>query len=92
VSGTEAGQLGLATRVTAQPLEDALALARDIAGKSPDAVQGAKSLLNLAGEAPLSDGLAAEQRVIRALIASANQIEAVTAFFEKRDPVFTDPT
>jgi len=92
VSGTEAAQLGLATRVTDQPLDDALAFAREIAGKSPHAVQGAKSLLNQAGEVPLSDGLAAEQRVIRSLIASPNQVEAVTAFFEKRDPVFADPT
>jgi enoyl-CoA hydratase/carnithine racemase len=92
VSGTEAGQLGLATRVTEQPLDDALALAREIAAKSPHAVQGAKSLLNLAGEASLTDGLAAEQQVIRSLIASPNQIEAVTAYFEKRDPVFADPT
>jgi enoyl-CoA hydratase/carnithine racemase len=92
VSGEEAGRLGLATRVTERPLEDALALARDIAGRSPHAVQGSKALLNLAGEVPLSEGLAAEQRVIRSLIASANQVEAVSAFFEKRDPHFADPT
>ena len=37
VTGEEAARLGLATRVAADPLADALALARDIATKSPDA-------------------------------------------------------
>jgi enoyl-CoA hydratase/carnithine racemase len=91
VSGEEAGRLGLATRVTDTPLEDALALAREIAARSPDAVQSAKALLNLAGEADLTVGLAAEQRAIRRLIGSPNQAEAVKAYFEKRPPVFADP-
>jgi hypothetical protein len=41
---------------------------------------------------PLAEGFAAEQREIRALIASANQIEAVNAFFAKRSPEFVDPS
>jgi hypothetical protein len=32
-----------------------------------------------------------ERRTIGALIGSPNQIEAVTAYFEKRAAVFTDP-
>ncbi len=39
VSGEEAGRIGLATRVTQTPLDDALALAREIAAKSPHAVR-----------------------------------------------------
>src|SRR3954454_23783343 len=46
VSGEEALSLGLATKVSATPLEDAMALAEQIAGKSPDAIAGAKKLLN----------------------------------------------
>jgi len=44
-SGTEAGQLGIATHVTETPRDAALALAAEIAGRSPDAVRGAKAYL-----------------------------------------------
>jgi class 3 adenylate cyclase len=37
--------------------------AEDIANKSPDAVSGAKYLLNIAGTCDLAEGFAAEQRV-----------------------------
>lgn len=91
VSGLEAHQLGLATRVSDEPREDALALAYEIAAKSPQAVRGAKELLDLAGHVSLEEGFAAEQRVIRSLIGSPNQVEAVTAYFEKRPPSYVDP-
>jgi enoyl-CoA hydratase/carnithine racemase len=93
VSGEEAVRIGLATRVAADPREEALALARELAAKSPHAVRGAKELIDLgASGAPLDEGFAAEARTIGALIGSPNQVEAVTAFFEKRAGVFTDPT
>ena len=49
VTGTEAVEIGLATRVSEHPLDDALSLAQEIAGKNPNAIRGAKSLLNMAG-------------------------------------------
>lgn len=91
VSGTEAVSLGLATKVCEDPRTEALALARQIANSNPDAVQGAKALLNQAGLISLAEGFAAEERLIRRLIGSPNQVEAVKAFFEKRPAVFTDP-
>jgi enoyl-CoA hydratase/carnithine racemase len=90
VSGTEAKELGLATHVSENPREDALELAREIASKNPYAIRGAKRLLNMAGQAPLADGLKAEERTMGSLIGSPNNIEAVTAYFEKRDPKFAD--
>jgi len=39
----------------------------------------------------LETGFAAEQKEIGALIGSPNQVESVTAEFEKRPPRFTDP-
>jgi enoyl-CoA hydratase/carnithine racemase len=90
IDGHEALRLGVATRVSETPLVDALALAHEIASKSPRAVRGAKALLNMAGDVSLADGFKAEERTIRSLIGSANQIEAVKAYFEKRDPVFED--
>ncbi len=51
VSGIEAMDLGLATRLSDAPREDALALAHEIAGRSPEAVRGTKALFNrLLGE------------------------------------------
>jgi enoyl-CoA hydratase/carnithine racemase len=90
VDGEEAVRIGLATRVSETPLDDALALAHEIAGKSPNAVRGAKALLNLAGTVSLADGFLAEERTIGALIGTPNQVEAVTAYFEKREPRFVD--
>jgi enoyl-CoA hydratase/carnithine racemase len=91
VSGTEAVALGLATRVSDDPLAEALALAQSIAARSPDAIRGAKRLLNLAGRVPVEEGFAAEQQEIGAIIGRPNQVEAITAEFEKRPARFTDP-
>ena len=90
VDGAEAVRVGLATRVSDTPLEDSLTLAHEIAGKSPHAVRGAKALLNMAGTVSLEDGFKAEERTIGSLIGTPNQIEAVKAYFEKRDPRFVD--
>jgi enoyl-CoA hydratase/carnithine racemase len=91
VSGQEAARIGLATRSSDTPLDDALALAREIATKSPHAIRGIKSLVEQAGRVPLAQQYADEREVIRSLIGSPNQVEAVTAYFEKRDPSFADP-
>src|SRR3954454_18887474 len=90
VSGEEAVRLGMATRVSPTPREDALALAREIASKSPDAIAGAKKLLNMAGQASVAEGFAAEATIQGAIIGSPNQTEAVAASFESREAVFVD--
>lgn len=90
-SGEEAAQLGLATRVSADPHTDALALAREIAGKSPHAIRGGKRLLNLAqADASVEAIFLEETREQVALIGSPNQVEAVMANMEKRAPDFAD--
>ncbi len=91
VTGTEAVALGLATRVSDDPLADALAMAQEIAGKSPHAIRAGKRLFNEASKRSTADGFAEERREIGQLIGSPNQKEQITAFFEKRDPVFADP-
>ena len=90
VSGEEAVQIGLATKVSDTPLDDALAMAREIAGKSPTAVRGAKKLLNASPYRGVAEQFADERATIGSLIGSKNQVEAVMAYFEKRDPVFPD--
>ena len=91
ISGVEARDLGLVTRVVDAPREAALATAREIAGKSPDAVRASKKLLNASGLLSLEDGLALEAEHQRRLLGSPNQLEAVMANFEKRPPDFRDP-
>jgi enoyl-CoA hydratase/carnithine racemase len=91
VSGTEAVQLGLATRVSDHPREDALAMASEIAGKSPDAIRAAKQLLNQAGLTSLEEGLRLEESLQRGLIGKPNQLEAVQANLQKRAADFSDP-
>ncbi len=91
VEGTEAVRLGLATRLADDPRAEAMALAREIAGRSPHAIRAAKRLLRAAPGLAEADGFALERREIGALIGSQNQVEAVQAYFEERDPDFTDP-
>lgn len=91
VSGSEAAALGLATHVSDTPREAALELAREIAAKSPSAIRSGKQLLDAAGLLDLEAGLLLEERLQAALFGKPNQIEAVRANLEKRDPNFTDP-
>ncbi|MBI2526074.1 MAG: crotonase/enoyl-CoA hydratase family protein [Candidatus Rokubacteria bacterium] len=91
VSGREAVALGLATHVSDDPRGAALALAREIATRSPDAVRAAKRLLDRAGLVTVEEGLRLEESLQLSLIRSPNQIEAVRANIEKRPPRFVDP-
>lgn len=92
VSGAEAVELGLGTRLADDPRTHALEMAHDIASKSPDAIRAAKRLFNDAPKLSRADGFAAERTEISELIGSPNQVEQITAFFEKRQPTFADPT
>ena len=89
-NGEEAVAMGLATRVCADPRADALVLAREIASKNPDAIRGGKRLLNMIGDADQHAILLAESQEQGALIGSANQVEAVMANMQKREPQFAD--
>ena len=88
VSGSEAVQLGLATRTSETPLESAHALAREIAGKSPDAIRAGKRLLDQAWQVSTAEGLRLEEEMQVSLMGSPNQVEAVQANMEKRAPKF----
>ena len=82
--------LGLATRVSDNPLEDARALAAVIASRSPDAIRAGKRLLNAASPVDAEAVLMSESREQQRLIGSPNQREAALAGLEKRDPRFVD--
>jgi len=89
-SGSEAGQIGLATRVCADPRAEALALAHEIAARSPKAMRAAKRLLDLAADADAKTILLAESREQAALIGSTEQAEAVRARLAGRRGDFAD--
>ena len=91
VSGEMAVRLGLGTELSDEPLQDALALARTIAGRSPDAIRAAKRLLNGSVRVPVPEGLANEFKESAALMGTPNQIESVVAKLQKRTPNFADP-
>ena len=91
VQAEEAVALGLATRICADPLAEARALAQNIAQRSPNAIRAAKRLLNQASRV-LDDGAAAllmaESQEQNKLLGSAQQVETVKANLEKRLPVY----
>jgi enoyl-CoA hydratase/carnithine racemase len=89
-SGTEAFELGVATRLSNDPFHDALALAAEISQRSPDAIRGAKQLLNRIANVGAAEQFAEERRAIGQLIGSPNQVEAVMAHFGKRPASFTE--
>lgn len=90
VGAEEAARLGLVTEVYEDPLAEAFALAKEIAGKSPHAVRSAKKLLNEAWHGKERDGLVLETELVMPLIASPNQVEAIQANFDNRKPEFKD--
>lgn len=83
----EALSLGLVTRLAADPLSAARAMATDLAARSPQAVQGAKRLIEAAYDTP--EALALEARLQAEIIGSPNQIEAVMAAMQNRTPKFS---
>jgi enoyl-CoA hydratase/carnithine racemase len=90
LSGEDAKELGLVTHVSVDPLTHAMDLAREIAGKNPDAIRAGKQLLDTSWHADERTGLELESALQTALIGSPNQKEAVLANFEKRAPVFVN--
>src|ERR1700731_48535 len=88
-SAQEALSYGLATQICDDPRTVALAIAREIAGKSPDAIRAAKRMLNKLSVDP-GPALLAESVEQQKLLGSASQLEAVRANIEKRAPRFAD--
>lgn len=90
-SAEEAIAYGFATRLEADPRAAALATAHEIAALSPHAIRAAKRLLNQAVSCGVEEGLSTETTEQKALLGSANQMEAVRANLEKRVPNWSNP-
>jgi enoyl-CoA hydratase/carnithine racemase len=91
VSGTEAHALGLVTHVVDDPLQDAQALAAEIATRSPDAVRGMKRLFDESWTGSTERTLRLEADIQLGLIGTPNQLAAVTAGMAKLPAEFVDP-
>jgi enoyl-CoA hydratase len=91
ITAREAEATGLVALVTQDEVvvADALALAAEMAEKSPIALRLAKEAVNAAYEMSLTDALAHERRLFYLLFASEDQKEGMAAFLEKRSPDFT---
>ena len=89
-NGREAQAMGFATHVSETPLDDAMALAKIIASKNPDAMKGAKRLFNLMPDATDAELLQAESDEQAKVIRTPNQMEAVFAEMQKRKPAFVE--
>ncbi len=87
-SGEEALRYGFATRLADDPHAEAMALAREIAGRNPDAVKGAKRMYNEYSH-DADQLLMAESIEQAAVIRTPNQVEAVRANMERRAPSFS---
>ena len=88
MDAAEAERSGLVARVVPPKklMEEALTVARTIAGFSRPAVLMAKEAVNRSYETTLSEGIRFERRVFHSTFATADQKEGMTAFSEKRKP------
>ncbi|MEH6588074.1 MAG: crotonase/enoyl-CoA hydratase family protein [Halioglobus sp.] len=84
VEAQEALALGLVTRLEEDPVNAALAMARDIAGRSPDAITYGKYLLDHGWHGNDMDGLRLEEKLQGRILAKPNQMEAVMSGMEGR--------
>lgn len=90
LSGSEANELGLVTRVSDDPLAEARQLAKGIAASSPDAIRAAKKLINEGWKLSDAESLRLEAELQMRVMAGPNQAEAVRAQMERRAPEFKD--
>ena len=87
----EAERAGLVSRVVpaAETVDAALAIGETLGELPQLALMLCKESVNRAFESPLAEGLSFERRVFHSLFGTADQIEGMAAFSEKRNPDFS---
>jgi enoyl-CoA hydratase len=90
ISAQQAYQAGLVNRVVPVEvyLDEALALAKDVASKAPIASRLAKEAVLKAFSSTLEGGLEFERKNFYLLFATEDQKEGMKAFVEKRKPTW----
>ena len=86
----EAERCGLVSRIVpkGELREEAIRVAKQIAGFSKPIVQLTKESVNRAYETTLSEGVRFERRLFHSIFAFEDQKEGMAAFVEKRKPAF----
>ena len=84
----EGYDLGVVTRLTESPYEDAHAYAQLIAGQNPDAVRAGKELVNRFLHQRAAEQFKSERDLIATLSGTANQAETIRANLENRPAVY----
>ncbi|OXM67158.1 MULTISPECIES: enoyl-CoA hydratase [Amycolatopsis] len=92
MNAEEAERAGLVSRIVPADtlLDEALSVARKIAGMSTPAAMMAKEAVNRAFETSLSEGILFERRIFHSTFATQDQKEGMAAFIDKRSPSFQD--
>jgi enoyl-CoA hydratase len=90
MDAAEAERCGLVSRVVAADklMEEALKAATSIASYSQPVTAMVKESVNRSFETTLAEGVRFERRLFSAMFGMADQKEGMTAFIEKRKPVF----
>lgn len=91
IGAAECLEIGLANRVVAPETlgEEAYLLAAEIGKNGPVALRAAKRAINGGMEMDLASGLALENSCYEMTISTADRIEGLAAFREKRPPIYT---
>ncbi|WP_299848233.1 crotonase/enoyl-CoA hydratase family protein [uncultured Roseovarius sp.] len=93
VQAPQALEWGLVTELADDPQAVAVALATEIAGKSPSAIRAAKRLIGVAESGADEDAvLLAESREQTDLIGKPHQVAVISANMSGRKPVFSGDT
>jgi len=92
IDAAEAHRIGLVNRVVpaAELLDAARALLRGIIAQGPLAVAHCIEAVDRGLDMPLDDAIALEASYFGLLSASADKVEGMRAFLEKRAPAFTN--
>jgi enoyl-CoA hydratase/carnithine racemase len=90
VDAREALEIGLVNKITKPEdlIDECLAMAAMIAENGPIAVEMAKYAIDKGIETDLATGLAIESNAYRVTIPTEDRIEGLTAFREKRKPIY----
>jgi enoyl-CoA hydratase len=90
MDAAEAERSGLVSRVVsaADLMTEALKAAETIAGMAPLAAMMNKEMVDIAFETTLETGLQMERRMFQVLTSTEDKTEGMTAFVEKRPPVW----
>ena len=90
MDAAEAERCNLVSRIfpAAELVAEALKIGAKIAAQSPVAAAMAKRAVNVAYETTLHEGVRAERALFLSLFGTPDQKEGMTAFAEKRKPVF----